>query len=146
MYIYSAKNNAFHPIELKQRYIDAGSWPDDGVEISDEDYYRFINAVNKRWVAGDNGYPKLVDIPPPSPAKLQQQAKQQKLSLRQRADIAIAPLQYAVDLDMATDVELSMLDSVVMRYLTKEQGNGFGPRQETMHYFWHSGLLCHASV
>ncbi|WP_338885179.1 tail fiber assembly protein [Xenorhabdus sp. TH1] len=109
MYIYSAKNNAFHPIELKQRYIDAGSWPDDGVEISDEDYYRFINAVNKRWVAGDNGYPKLVDIPPPSPAKLQQQAKQQKLSLRQRADIAIAPLQYAVDLDMATDVELSML-------------------------------------
>ncbi|NHB90740.1 tail fiber assembly protein [Photorhabdus cinerea] len=35
----------------------------------------------------------------------QQQAEQQKLSLRQQADIAITPLQDAVDLNIATDAE-----------------------------------------
>ncbi|WFQ80964.1 tail fiber assembly protein [Xenorhabdus sp. SF857] len=38
--------------------------------------------------------------PPPTPEQLQQQAEQQKFSLRQQADIAIVPLQYAVDLQV----------------------------------------------
>ncbi|MDE9496224.1 tail fiber assembly protein, partial [Xenorhabdus bovienii] len=37
------------------------------------------------------------------------QAEQQKSSLRQRADSAIAPLQYAVDLQMATNAEQTEL-------------------------------------
>ncbi|CEK23528.1 protein of unknown function [Xenorhabdus nematophila AN6/1] len=28
-----------------------------------------------------------------------------------------------------------------MKFSTKARGNGSGLRQETMHYFWHSGLL-----
>ncbi|SFU98899.1 hypothetical protein SAMN05421784_1854, partial [Xenorhabdus koppenhoeferi] len=31
------------------------------------------------------------------------------------------------------------LDGVVMKYSTKEQGSGFGLRQETMHCFWRNG-------
>ncbi|WP_426577673.1 tail fiber assembly protein [Xenorhabdus stockiae] len=47
--------------------------------------------------------------PPPTPEELKQTAEVQKSFLRQRADSAIAPLQDAVDLDMATKEEKSAL-------------------------------------
>ncbi|MEQ2019518.1 tail fiber assembly protein [Photorhabdus bodei] len=110
MYIYSAKTNTFHPIELKQCYIDAGSWPDDGVEISDEDYKRFLNApAGKRWAAGSDGYPKLVDVPPPTLKQLQQRAEREQQRLMNIANEKIAPLLDAVGLSIATDAEKSAL-------------------------------------
>lgn len=47
--------------------------------------------------------------PPPPPEELQQRAESQKLYLMSQAATAIAPLQDAVDLDMATDAEKSAL-------------------------------------
>lgn len=35
---YSAKNNAFYEDTMKADYIQAGSWPEDLVEITDEAY------------------------------------------------------------------------------------------------------------
>ncbi|WP_340619351.1 tail fiber assembly protein [Xenorhabdus siamensis] len=78
-YVYSTTTNSFYPVDFKQRYIDAGSWPDDGVEISEEEYLSFINApAGKRWAPGKDGYPKLVNTPPPTPEELQQQAESEK--------------------------------------------------------------------
>ncbi|MBD2792770.1 tail fiber assembly protein [Xenorhabdus sp. CUL] len=47
--------------------------------------------------------------PPPTPEQLQEQAEYQKRYRLSQAANAITPLQYAVDLDMATDGELAAL-------------------------------------
>ncbi|MBS9431276.1 tail fiber assembly protein [Photorhabdus hainanensis] len=47
--------------------------------------------------------------PPPTSKQLQQRAESQKRSLLSRASTVITPLQYAVDLQMATDAEQSKL-------------------------------------
>ncbi|MCA6222971.1 tail fiber assembly protein [Photorhabdus antumapuensis] len=110
MYIYSAKTNAFHPIELKQCYIDAGSWPNDGVEISDENYKSFLNVpAGKRWAAGSDGYPKLVDVSPPTLEQLQQRAEREQQRLMNIAREKIEPLLDAVSLNIATNAEKSAL-------------------------------------
>ncbi|BET97274.1 tail fiber assembly protein [Xenorhabdus taiwanensis] len=110
MYVYSAKNNAFYPIDWQQLYIDAGTWPDDGVEVSEAVYRKFMaSPAGKMCIAGDDGLPAWVDIPPPTPEQLQQQAASQKRYLMSQATNSIAPLQYAVDLNMATDTEQSTL-------------------------------------
>lgn len=35
IYFYSAKENAFFPESLREQYELAGSWPDDGVEVTE---------------------------------------------------------------------------------------------------------------
>ncbi|WP_338885547.1 tail fiber assembly protein [Xenorhabdus sp. TH1] len=47
--------------------------------------------------------------PPPTPEQLQQRAESEKRYRMLHAINAIAPLQYAVDLQMATDTEQSKL-------------------------------------
>ncbi|EMZ82929.1 integrase family domain protein [Escherichia coli 2722950] len=32
-YIYSATTNSFYPLEMKEDYTQADSWPDDAVEV-----------------------------------------------------------------------------------------------------------------
>ncbi|MCP9269360.1 tail fiber assembly protein [Xenorhabdus sp. XENO-1] len=112
MYIYSAKNNAFCPVAWKQRYIDAGTWPDDGVEVGESVFLEFAietPPTGKRRVAGKNGLPAWGNIPPPTPEELWQQAESQKQRLMNAARDKMAPLQDAVDLDIATDAEKSAL-------------------------------------
>ncbi|MDE9443040.1 tail fiber assembly protein [Xenorhabdus bovienii] len=111
MYIYSAKFNAFHRVEMKQQYIDAGTWPDDGIEVSESVFVKFAYdtpPMGKMRVAGADGLPTWGDIPPAPPPtleQLQQQAESQKWSLIQPIRGKIEPLQDAVYLNIATDEE-----------------------------------------
>ncbi|ERT13322.1 tail fiber assembly protein [Photorhabdus temperata subsp. temperata] len=108
MYYYSAKTNAFYPIELKENYIAAGSLPDDIMEINSDIYYEYAanNAPEGKYrIAGKNGLPEWADIPPPTKDELQQYAQLQKQQLMAEAIKQIAPLQDAVDLDIATEEE-----------------------------------------
>ncbi|MQL50282.1 MULTISPECIES: tail fiber assembly protein [Photorhabdus] len=108
MYYYSAKTNAFYPIELKENYIAAGSLPDDVMEVSSDIYYKYAanNAPEgKCRIAGKNGLPEWGDIPPSTESELQQYAQLQKQQLMAEAIKQIAPLQDAVDLDIATKEE-----------------------------------------
>ncbi|PHM74283.1 tail fiber assembly protein [Xenorhabdus kozodoii] len=112
MYVYSAKNNAFYPIDWQQFYIDAGTWPDDGIEVGESVYLEFMAnrpRTDKILIAGDNGLPAWGEIPPPTTEELQQQAEREKRHLMTQASNAIAPLQYAVDLQMATNAEQTEL-------------------------------------
>jgi len=107
-YIYSAENNAFYAISMTEAYKTAGTWPDDGIEVSKEVYTEF--AINqpkpgKFRNAGNDGMPCWQDIPPPNHEEQQQQSERQKSDLIKVASNAIAPLQDAVDLEMATDDE-----------------------------------------
>ncbi|MDE9528240.1 tail fiber assembly protein [Xenorhabdus bovienii] len=112
MYYYSAKMNGFYPVEMKQRYINAGSWPDEGIEVSESVFIEFAGQappVGKRRVAGADGLPAWGDIPPPTPEELQRGAEREKQYLMSQAGNHIAPLQYAVDLQMATNAEQTEL-------------------------------------
>lgn len=68
MYHYSPSKNAFYPDELKQVYIDAGTFPDDTVEVSDDIWLEFAGnhpPEGKQRAAGHDNLPCWVDIPLP---------------------------------------------------------------------------------
>ncbi|MDE9543879.1 tail fiber assembly protein [Xenorhabdus bovienii] len=112
MYAYSAKTNSFYLVELKQRYTNSGTWPNDIISVDESVFTEFAietPPTGKRRVAGKNGLPAWGDIPPPPPQQLQRGAEREKQYLMSQAAIAIAPLQDAVDLDIATDAEKSTL-------------------------------------
>ncbi|MBD2819868.1 tail fiber assembly protein [Xenorhabdus sp. 42] len=109
-YVYSAKYNAFHPVEMKQHYLDAGTWPDDGIEVSEAIYFEFLTpSPGKQRIAGIDGLPTWADIPPLTPEQLQRLAESEKQDRISQATNAIFPLQYAVDLNMATTEEQALL-------------------------------------
>lgn len=91
MYVYSAKTNAFYPTALKEDYELAGTWPEDGVEVDEETYMTFTPAPEGKMRApGDNGYPALVDIPPPTKAELITSATAKKAAMLATVAPAIA--------------------------------------------------------
>ncbi|PHM62000.1 tail fiber assembly protein [Xenorhabdus ishibashii] len=110
MYVYSAKTNSFYPVKLQPRYMDAGSWPDEGREVSEETYLDFsIPPEGKMLSADKDGLPVWADIPPPTPTELQHRAESKKQYLIKIAKEKIDICQDAVDLGLATDVEKSTL-------------------------------------
>ncbi|SHH55460.1 virus tail fibre assembly protein, lambda gpK [Pantoea sesami] len=81
-YIYDAKTNAFYPVALKESYIAKGLWPESDIEIDEETFAEFQKPpVGKMSVAGDDGYPVWVDIPPPTYEQLVAIADAEKQSL-----------------------------------------------------------------
>ena len=111
MYFYSAINNAFYPDVLRDEYELAGSWPNDLVEISNDAYDALFAGQSDGKVIspGDDGHPTLIDPPPLTDEQLVAQANALVKSLMAYATSAIAPLQYAVDLEMATAEEQTRL-------------------------------------
>lgn len=109
-YFYSAKENAFFPESLREQYELAGSWPDDGIKVS-EDYFESFSIApsGKMRVAGDNGLPVWVDAPHPTQEELNAANDKKLQSFRKVADSEIAWRQDAVDADIATDEEVADL-------------------------------------
>ena len=86
-YIFSATDNAFYPLSMRQQYTDAGPAP----------------AGKIRGVV--NEMPAWVDLPPPTPRQLIDQAEQKKETLRATADKEIVWRQDAVDAGIAKEEE-----------------------------------------
>lgn len=65
MYIFSKTTLAFYPVQLKENYISAGTWPDDGVDVTEEIFNEFNSTApdGKQRGADADGYPAWVDIP-----------------------------------------------------------------------------------
>ncbi|EOW6510879.1 tail fiber assembly protein [Cronobacter malonaticus] len=110
-YLYSPEQNAFFAAELEDDYRAAGTWPEDTIPVSDEIYDALIQGQmdGKIITHDDNGQPVLIDPPPPSHDELVADAENNKYQLLLEATDAIAPLQDAVDLDIATDAEIETL-------------------------------------
>ena len=109
-YFYSAKENAFFPESLREQYELAGSWPDDGVEVTEEYFESFsISPPGKMRAAGDNGLPVWVDVPPPTQEEISAANAKKLQSLRKIADSEISWRQDAVDAEIATDDEVTDL-------------------------------------
>ncbi|CDH32335.1 tail fiber assembly protein [Xenorhabdus bovienii] len=113
-YYYSPTQNAFYPYALKRDYVNAGSWPDAGINVDEAVFEKYTATppMGKMRVAGADGLPTWGDIPPvppPTPEALQQQAESVKQQLLRVATEKIDICQDAVDLGMATDAEKSTL-------------------------------------
>ena len=64
MYIFDSKTQCFFPLALKDRYIAARTWPENGVEVDDDTFSEFqVPPAGKMRVAGSDGLPAWADIP-----------------------------------------------------------------------------------
>lgn len=65
MYLFSAKTLAFYPAEQKQTYIDAGTLPNDVIEVEDtvRDTYNAQPPAEKVLGVDGNGNPAWVNLP-----------------------------------------------------------------------------------
>lgn len=110
MYFFSAKTLLFYPQNMIDEYKASGAWPNDAIEISENIYKEFLTPpTGKMRSARSDGTPCWIDIPPPTHEELIILAEQKKNRLFAEANVVIAPLQDAHDLDVATDNEQDLL-------------------------------------
>lgn len=111
-YIFCVNNNKYVPPctgfwPLNERDLYPNTFPDTGAEVDEatKEQYSGPAPEGKRLGADKKGKPAWIDIPPPPKEQLIAEAEAKKQALIAEAATAIAPLQDAVDLDMATPEE-----------------------------------------
>lgn len=97
---YSKTTNAFYDMSRKDLFLEAGTWPDDVVEVEQNIAAEFMQTPpsGKQRVSGDDGLPAWGDIPPPAKEDLIAAAEQVRQQLLAHAD--------AVMLDWRTELML----------------------------------------
>ncbi|HAT3796126.1 tail fiber assembly protein [Serratia liquefaciens] len=110
-YGYSAKTNIFYVLEDQEAYETNNNWPDDVKPVSVEHWekYRGQSPAGKIRAADCDGLPCWIDAPPLSKQEQVSEASRKKSLLIVQASNAIAPLQDAVELGMATEKEKAQL-------------------------------------
>lgn len=111
--VYSPSQHVIYSALFYGDYRKAGTWPEDGIEISDEDAIKF-NGSNEpagKMLDLKQGELCWVDRPEPVLTKDQviAQAENKKRSLRSVSDSEISWRQDAVDAGMATESETASL-------------------------------------
>ncbi|WP_318385932.1 tail fiber assembly protein [Enterobacter sp.] len=111
MKAYKYANNVFYPYALEQDYRAAGTWPENGIDVSDAIYSEFSGETppGKMRITDEDGMPAWSDIPPLSTEQLVSIVEQQRQVLRAKADAEIAWRQDAFDAGITTDQEVSEL-------------------------------------
>lgn len=107
-YFYSEKERGFFLFSLKEAYVKSpGGWPSDVKEITEELYSSLLagQEMGQEIITGDNGLPELSKSGP----NYIKDAELKKNRLMQIATNAIAPLQDAFELGIATDEEAALL-------------------------------------
>lgn len=85
-YVFSATDNAFYPLSMRQQYVDAGTWPADAVQVSDDIFNEFTgpSPIGKiRGVVSE--MPAWADLPPPTQDEYIAMAEQER---KRRIDAA----------------------------------------------------------
>lgn len=110
-YGFSATTRAFYVYEDQKSYEENGNWPEDVKPVSDQVWEKYcIQApAGKERGANKRGLPCWVDAPPLSHQARVNEATNKKRLLIVQASNAIAPLQDAVELGMATEEEKALL-------------------------------------
>ena len=92
-------------------YDGAGSMPDDVIEITFELYQALLNGMSagKQLAWSEDGSPYLTEPSPPSVEQLLSLARAERDRMLSYATLRINPLQYAADLDEASDEDLALL-------------------------------------
>lgn len=115
-YIYSAVNDAFYPVELREMYEAAETWPIDGVAVDTTIFAEFSGKApeGKIRAVGDDGFLHWVDAPlspQPTTDELIAATEAEKQRLITEANAKILPLADAIDFGMATDNERQRYDA-----------------------------------
>lgn len=105
-FFFAASTSGFYSEDIHGKTI-----PTDAVEITVKEHAALLSGQvsGKQIVSGTDGRPSLVDPAPPTNEELAAMAKIKCDELLSIAALCIAPLQDAVDLNAATDVELASL-------------------------------------
>ncbi|MDP8716318.1 tail fiber assembly protein [Serratia marcescens] len=107
---YSPSENIAYPDGLMASYKEAGTLPDDLIEITDnafQEYFIELPPAGKYRTANNRGLPEWADIPSPTKESLVAMAESERQSRMSVATAIIDPLKDAVEMDMATDEEKS---------------------------------------
>lgn len=111
-YFYSASDNAFYISDELSLYVAAGSLPRDLKPVTEQTFTEFALALppeGKTRAVDPHGLPTWVDEPPlQDEVKIARNTEKRDSLLRIAAE-RIAPLQDAVDLDLATVEEAARL-------------------------------------
>lgn len=115
-YIFSAKSNAFYPVSMQADYEAAGSWPSDGIEVSDGDFnlYSGYPPQGKILTSDDKGLPAWTDKPAPTKEQLIASAESfRQLSISTALQtISLLQLKLQVGRKL-TDAESAQVNSVL---------------------------------
>lgn len=105
---FSKSTMGFYDEVDKEMYVKAKSWPDDLVSVTEPQWKKFTGSPpeNKKLGFSVDGSPQWVDMPE---EYFTSQNEGKKANLLGYSSQVIAPLQNAVDLDMATDEEIKQL-------------------------------------
>lgn len=99
-YFFSATENCFYSIQLKNDYLSAGTWPSDAVGITDQMYEEFIlPCPNKERIANASGFPSWRVVEEDS---LPSRIKRKKSQMSKASD-NISILNNLADLGMADE-------------------------------------------
>ncbi|MBC6659641.1 tail fiber assembly protein [Morganella morganii] len=112
-YIYSASQNMILPVSLKQIYVDAGTWPEDGTAIPDEVAGEFMGQYpqGKTLSHDEDGQPCWADIPPLPKEQQIAEAEEKKALLISEVESETAMLRAKLTLGRIKDDEKVLLNA-----------------------------------
>lgn len=112
-YFYDALTNLFYCDINKQAYIDAGTWPEDMVEVPAETFTEFAGTPpnGKIRIAGDDGLPAWSDLPPPTTEEKLHVVEAMRTQLLAYADAITADWRTELALDEISDGDKDKLSA-----------------------------------
>ena len=121
-HVYSATDNSFYPLALRNEYIKKKCWPADGVPVTNDVVIEFIGVAPAGKVrgVGDDGLPAWVDTPPLSYEQHVSNAERTKEQLLSYAHGKISLWQTQLQLGMISDTDKASLIAWV-NYITALQ-------------------------
>lgn len=121
-HVYSASDNSFYPLELRNEYIKKNCWPVDGVPVTNDIVIEFIGIAPAGKVRGTgaDGLPAWVDIPPRSHEQYVSDAERTKAQRLSYAQRRISLWQTQLQLGMISDADKTKLIEW-MNYITALQ-------------------------
>ncbi|MFP1910317.1 tail fiber assembly protein [Lonsdalea quercina] len=110
--MYRFSNGSFYPSILQGAYESAGSWPETGVDVSDEVFKAFSVAPAGKIVGMDaEGYPCWVDAPPLTQEALIAAAESKRLQLLNHADEVVKDWRVELALEEISDEDKTKLSA-----------------------------------
>ncbi|OSN07205.1 phage tail protein [Lonsdalea britannica] len=110
--MYRFSNGSFYPSILQGAYESAGSWPENGVDVTDEVFKEFSVSPSGKTVGTDTeGRPCWVDVPPPSHDELIAAAESKRVQLLNYADEVVKDWRVELALGEISDEDKAKLSA-----------------------------------
>ncbi|ENG2552030.1 TPA: tail fiber assembly protein [Citrobacter freundii] len=115
-YLWSPSQKGFFPLTEEDQFKKAGSWPSDGVEVSESDHDALYPIPDGQIIDTVDGYPAWVAAPLPTQEELVSVAEQQRSALLLEARATISLWQTELQLGIISDEDKASL-IVWMNYI-----------------------------